>query len=268
MAMQRRLFLGLTLCEICGTARAQTSNDNPDSAEMELSARDRLAASARLYKSLQTYRDDGLLTQELSVQGRKIKSEMPFNTAFERSGRFRWQFRHSATPGAKPDQLFAIWSSDGKSFDSSWTLTGQRQTGQKLDMPLASATGISGGAATAIIPLLHIGKDGSAWGLITTDLLNPENRGQEEVDKVRCWKISGNAKFGETKVSLWIDGEGLIRKIYNETVVDPAKIPAPTSKGIPKTPAFTAYTTMIFKPVVNEANIDDSKFTKEEMEAR
>lgn len=267
MAMQRRLFLGLTFCAICAiceTARAQTSNANPTLAETELSAQDRLAASARLYKNVRTYRDDGLLTQELSIQGRKIKSEMPFNTAFERGGRFRWQFRHSATPGAKPDQLFAIWSPDGKLFDSSWTLTSHRQSGQKLDMPLASATGISGGAATAIIPLLHIDKDGSAWGLITTDLLMPENKGQEEVNEVKCWKIIGKARVGDTKVTLWIDGEGLIRKIYNETVVDPSKVPASASKAIPKMPAFTVYTTMIFKPVVNEANIDDSKFTKEE----
>lgn len=130
-------------------------------------------------------------------------------------------------------------------------------------MPLASATGISGGAATAIIPLLHIDKDGSAWGMITTDLLKPEDDGQEEVDKVKCWKINGKAKFGDTKVTLWIDGEGLIRKIYNETVVDPAKLPDAVIKNISRTPEFTAYTTMIFKPVINEVKIDDSQFAQE-----
>jgi hypothetical protein len=264
MYMQRRLFLGLTFCAFNTNVLAQMPNAQTTSVDTELTAQDRLAASTSLYKSIRTYRDNGLLTQELSVQGRQLKSEMPFNTAFERGGRFRWQFRHSATPGAKPDQLFAIWSSDSKTFDSFWTLNSKSQTGQKLDMPLASATGISGGAATAIIPLLHIEKDGSAWGMMTTDLLKPEDQGQEDVDKVKCWKIHGKAKFGDTKVTLWIDGEGLIRKIYNETVVDPAKLPAAASKAIPKTPAFTTYTTMIFKPVVNEAKIDDSKFTQED----
>ena len=264
MYMLRRLFLGLTFCAFNTTALAQTPNANSTSTDTELTAQDRLAASSSLYKSVRTYRDDGLLTQELSVQGRQIKSEMPFNTAFERGGRFRWQFRHSSSPGAKPDQLYAIWTTDKKSFDSLWTLTGKLQTGQKLDMPLAGATGISGGAATAIIPLLHIDKDVSAWGLMTTDLLKPEDKGQEEVDKVKCWKINGKAKFGDTKVTLWIDGDGLIRKIYNETVVDPAKLPAAASKAIPKTPTFTTYTTMIFKPVINEAKIDDSKFTQED----
>jgi hypothetical protein len=264
MYLQRRLFLAIALCAFGATADAQTPKADSTSAGTKLTAQDRLAATTKLYKSVQTYRDDGLLTQELSVPGQRIKSEMPFNTAFERGGRFRWQFRHSAVPGAKPNQLFAIWSTDGRSFDSFWTLSGQRQTDQKLDMPLASATGISGGAATAIIPLLRIGKNGSAWGLMTTDLLNPEDKGQEEVDKVKCWKINGDAKFGDTKVTLWIDGEGLIRKIYNETVVDPAKLPAEAKLAIPKMPAFTTYTTMVFKPAIDEGKIDDSRFTQED----
>jgi hypothetical protein len=96
---------------------------------------------------------------------------------------------------------------------------------------------------------------------MTTDLLKPEDAGQEEVDKVTCWKISGKAKVGDTKFTLWIDGQGLIHKIYKESVVDPAKLPA-TALAIPKTPAFTSYT-MILKPVINESKIDDSKFAQE-----
>ena len=263
MFMQRSLLVVLAFCAFDATVRAQTPIANSTSADTKLTAQDRLAASTSLYKSVTTYRDDGLLTQEMNVQGQQIKSEKPFNTAFERGGRFRWQFRHSASPGAKPNQLFAIWSADGKSFESIWTLNGKHQTGQKLDMPLASATGISSGATTAIIPLLHIDKNGPTLGIMTTDLLKPEDAGQEEVDKVKCWKISGRAKVGDTKVTLWIDGQGLIRKIYNETVVDPAKLPA-TAIAIPKTPAFTSYTTMIFKPVINESKIDDSKFAQED----
>lgn len=264
MSMQRRLFLGLSFCAIGVAAHAQSPNSISSSADTSLTAQDRLDAATNLYKSLKTYRDDGLLTQELVLPGQQIKSDKPFNTAFERGGRFRWQFRHSASPRAKPDQLFAIWSTDGKSFDSYWTLNQRKQAGQSLDMPLASATGISGGAATAIIPLLQIESSESVWGLSTTDLLKPEDIGQEEVDKVKCWKISGNAKFGDTKVTLWIDNQSLIRKIYNETVVDPSKLPAAAKKAAPNTPAFTSYTTIILNPVINETKIDDTKFTKEE----
>jgi hypothetical protein len=256
--------LGITFYAYSATACAQTPNANPTAANTELTAQDRLAVSTRLYKSVVTYRDDGLLIQELSVQGRQIVSEKLFNTAFERGGRFRWQFQHSATPGAKPDQLFEIWSTDSKSFDSYWTLTRKGQTGQKLTMPLASATGISSGAATAIIPLLNIENDGLAFRVMTTDLLEPEDKGQEEIEKTKCWKISGKARFGDTKVTLWLDGEGLIRKIYNETIVDPAKLPARTNKAIPTSEAFTAYTTITFNPIINEAKIDDSKFARED----
>ena len=266
MFMKRRLLLGLTVCAFSAKSIAQTSNFIYESslADTELTVQDRLAASVSLYESVQTYRDDGFLTQEFNIKGLKVKNEMLFNTAFERGGRFRWHFRHSASPGAKPNQLFAIWSTDSRSFDSSWTLNSMRQTGQKLDMPLASATGISSGAATAIIPLLRIDENGSFWGTMTTDLLRPEDNGQEEVNKVKCWKIKGEAKFGDTKVTLWIDSEGLIHKIYNETIVDPTKLPVEFNKAIPKTPVFTTYTTIILKPVINEMKIDDSKFKQDD----
>ena len=141
MLLQRSLLAVLAFCASDATVRAQTPIANSTSADTKLTAQDRLAASTSLYKSLTTYRDDGLLTEEMNVQGQQIKSEKPFNTAFERGGRFRWQFRHSTSPGAKPNQLFAIWSADGNSFESIWTLNGQHQKGQKLDMPLATATG-------------------------------------------------------------------------------------------------------------------------------
>ncbi len=154
----------------------------------------------------------------------------------------------------------------GQLFDSLWTLTGKREKDQRLDMPLAGATGISGGAATAIIPMLHVAKDGSRWGTTTTDLLNPVDKGQEETDEINCWKIEGKAKFGDTKVTLWIDDDGLIRKIYNETVVDPAILPAEAKARLPAThamPAFTTFSTITIKPFINELKIDDSMFTTE-----
>ena len=253
------LFSGTAVSEGVNS-NTQTTNANSTSASSELTAQDRLAASTSLYKSIRTYRDNGLITHEMSIQGQRTKREMPFSTAFERGGRFRWQFRYSATPGATPDQLFAIWSADCKSFEASRVFYRESPTDRKLNMPLATANGISGGAAIALIPLLHIEKDGSYLGPMTTDLLKPEYDGIEEVDQVKCWKIKGKAKLGKIDVTLWIDGEGIIRKIYNEMVVDPARVFA--GESFPSTPAFTKYTIITIKPVINEPKIDDSKFSQ------
>jgi hypothetical protein len=63
----------------------------------------------------------------------------------------------------------------------------------------------------------------------------------------------------EAKVTLWIDRDGLIRKIIKETVIDPAKLPA--EAGVPRTPKFTTTTTIVIKPWMNEPKLDDAAFT-------
>jgi len=67
------------------------------------------------------------------------------------------------------------------------------------------------------------------------------------LEALKPGKIEGKAKFGDTKVTLWIDDDGLIRKIYHETVVDSTKIPARAKKRVPAMPAlltFTSYSTI------------------------
>lgn len=227
-----------------------------------LTAKERLAASAKFYSELKTYRDEGTLTQEIDAQGQNIKRSMPFTTAFERTGRFRWEFRHSATPGAKPDQAYTVWSADGKSFDSYWTLTKEVESGLEQSMAFAGPTGISGGLTMEIIPLLKIGREANkdkpevVAESGATDLTDPADKGTEKVDGVECFKVEGARRLIGDRVTLWIDAEGLIRKIDRDTVVDPSKLP----DDAPKMPKFSVRTTITFKPVINEKKIDDASF--------
>ena len=228
---------------------------------------ERLAASAKVYASAKTYRDDGLVVSEMDVQGRTITSNLPFETAFERGGRFRWQFRHSATPGAAPDQRYTIWSADGESFNSFWTLTGAKKEDMDISGAIAGPTGVSGGAATAIIPMLRVSPGGSRWGGRTTDIEDPADKGQEATDGVQCRKIEGTERFSNGKVTLWIDDAGLIRKIRQERTIDPSKLPKEAMKGREPGPKFSTVTTITIKPVINEAKIDDVKFAPNEKNA-
>lgn len=245
------------------TAPVAAVPDAKPSANAALSVTDRLEASATLYREARTYRDEGTLTLVMDTNGRKVTDTKTFTTAFERHGRFYWQFRHSGIPGQILSHQYAIWSSDGDSFDSSWTLDNSHKQGQGLHTPLAGATGISGGAATAIVPLLHVSSERMRWGLMTTDLLEPSDAGKEVVDGVECWKIEGKARFGEAKVMLWLDDAGLIRKTYWEMVVDPVKLPPDAVRGH-EVQKFTTFTTITIKGVINEDKIDDSYFGRDE----
>lgn len=257
------------------TPPAEATKPEVDSADGKtLSAAERLAATAKLYGQAKSYRDECSLTREMAVGGQRVVSTYQFTTAFERDRRFRWQLHHSCTPGAKPDQSYTIWSTDGKAFDSYWTVTGERRQAQGIDMPLSGATGVSGGAATVIIPMLRISKDEwGGWGIRSAELLDPADKGTEIVDGVECWKIEGRPPVGDATVTLWIGSDGLLRKLHEAAVVGKATVAGP-AKGLvdpPKaaaaTQTFTCSTTITIKPFINEPKIDDAKFVPDERNA-
>ena len=238
-----------------GAAQPPAEVKAPPAAERPTAA-SVLAQSAAGYAKAKTYRDEGTLTQVMHLKGADVTSTIHFSTAFERDARFKWEFRHSTVPGNAVDQQFMIFSKDCKEFTRSWTLDGKTESHEGLQMPLAMATGVSAGAATAIVPMLAL--DSGGWGTASTSIDNPADAGYEAVDGVACKKITGVERFMEAKVTLWIDRDGLIRKIIKETVIDPAKLPA--EAGVPRTPKFTTTTTIVIKPRMNEPKLDDAAF--------
>ncbi len=117
-------------------------------------------------------------------------------------------------------------------------------------MAMAGPTGISGGSATVVVPLL---RPDIQIAFRTTDLTGPIDKGTEKIDGVECTKIQGKG-FGDSDVTLWLDGDLGIRKVYTVQVIDPAKIPQ-AGKG----EKFTVRTTITLTPVFNE-KIDDAAF--------
>lgn len=229
----------------------------------DLTPQKRLEACAKVYKEAKNYRDEGKVTQVLKT-AQTITSVKPFATAFERGGRFRWQFRDSVMPGGKADQKYTIWSKDGESFSSYWTLMRKREDGQTLSMPLAGATGISSGAATVVVPMLvpDLTKEFRAG---TTQVQNPIDAGKETVNGVECWKISGTQQISNAKVTLWLGPDYLIRKFQQVQIVDPGNVPQPGGRGpAMKIDKFEAETTIEITPFINEEKIEDAKFAPDE----
>lgn len=211
----------------------------------------KLKACAALYASSKTYQDSGAVETVLAGSNR---SKRPFSTVYERDGRFLWQYKDSRLPGGAPSHEYFVWSTDQKSFKSFWTLNGELSNHPTLAEAMAGPTGISGGSATLIIPLLT-GKIQMKY--LTTDVVEPQDAGTEKVDGQMCSVIKGVYKLppmGDTKVTLWLDERMAIRKVETTKVIDPAQIEG--SKG---GKPFTAHTTITVTPVFDE-KIDDKAF--------
>lgn len=224
-----------------------------------LTPAERLAACKRLYESLRTYQDKGEVTTEIDADGMKSTST-PFSTAFERDGRFRWEFVGSVTPGRKADKRYVVWSSDQKTFESWWQVMPGRKRFDSIGMAMAGPTGVSGGSATAIVPLLRMDAEYSSR---TTDLRGAVEKGEEEVDGVMCRVIEGKGATdlpGVTGfvIKLWLDGSMAIRRIEETKVIDPTAMLG--DRAAPGTPdRLRVHTTINIHPTLNQP-IPDGAF--------
>ncbi|MCC6678312.1 MAG: hypothetical protein IT436_14330 [Phycisphaerales bacterium] len=203
------------------------------------------------YAEAKTYEDSGEVTTEFTAAGRPVKDMKSFSTAFERGGRFLWQFRHSVQPGGKQDHRFVVWSADQKSFKSSWTLHNDlpKET-DSIGSALAAPTGISGGATMAVMPLLlpDIG-----WGGRPSSLKGIAEQSPETIDGVRCSVITGQNAVGGA-VTLWLDASLAIRRIRTVQEIDPAKLRDGAAGE-----KFVSTTTISITPVF-DGDIADEKF--------
>lgn len=217
-------------------------------------AAEKLKAAAKRYSDAKTYKDSGEVhIKFVTAQGNRT-DRRPFSTAFERGGRFKWEFRSSAVPGGKPSARYVVWSSDQKSYRSWWDVTKQSDSFEELDSAMAGPTGVSGGSATAIIPLL---RPDMRWGIKTTQLDGAKEAGTEIIDDAECVVIEGTRPISKDKVRLWLDSTMAIRKIVENAEIDPSKIPG--GSGGEK---FTTETTITFKPVFDQPVADeDVQFT-------
>ncbi|MBI1189507.1 MAG: hypothetical protein GC200_02345 [Tepidisphaera sp.] len=248
-----------TSCIASGAFAQPAKSNDPGSASTPPKAAEQDPAAALLknvaehYASAKTYSDKGEITSTLDVNGRAITSHMPFSTAFERNGRFFWEFRSSPVPGQAPTEQYKVWSHDQKTFKSHWTLDNAKTDSfDSMHMALAGPTGISSGQVLTIIPLLCRDLPLPAR---TTDLKNAKLIGKERIDNQDCTKVMGKG-LGNCDETLWIDASLAIRRIKEDVTVDPSKIQgAPNPHAKP----FQVLTVIDFKPIFDE-KLPDSAF--------
>ena len=253
------LALGLSLAAWApeqppDTRPAEARKSASDSATQPADAESMLRLAEKRYSTAKTYRDKGIVRVKAIEKSTMFEDERPFSTVFERDGRFRWEFRSSAVPGGKPTHQCVVWSRDQKTFDSWWDVTGKHEPQNSMDDALAGPTGVSGGSATAIIPLLC----NMRWGGKCTKLRNPTVKGTEKIEGVDCTVIAGQDSAGQ--VRLWLDSSFAVRQIFESREIDPAKRQKHDGEPPNMTQEkFVAETTITINPAF-DANIADEEF--------
>lgn len=215
--------LGLAICAVGAAAQPtrESAPPPPNGAKGKdaaaLTPQQRLEASIEAYRKAKTYRDEGTVTFSRIENGKENadKDVLRFRTAFERGGRFRFQFEFRRDPQTRmwewgeANSTFTIWSKDGKKF-SCLESPGDAQIDEdKVATHLASAMGISAGAASMVLPWLQIDQ-GKSSALSLINLTAPKDAGRETIAGVECWKITGAAGLRGTTATLWIGEDCLM----------------------------------------------------------
>jgi hypothetical protein len=181
-----------------------------------------LARCAETYSKCATYIDGGSQTT-LFITGphpwNRRTVRRFFRTAFQRSGRFLFEYRDQAVGPESEWARAAIW----QDTTGVWTWSTIRSAVQKaasLESAVAALAGVSGGTS-AFAPCLLLPELAKAPRLPTTSLsLGDENT--TEGSRPCCW-VSGNDWQGK-KERLWLDLESaLVVRLEKGTVFDKAQ---------------------------------------------
>jgi hypothetical protein len=98
------------------------------------------------YASARSYADRGVVTTTFHYPSRDRVTHRPFETAFVRPDRFRFELRDD-------DERYVVWTERGR-VRTAWTIAPGLDPCMNLGLALAGATGVSGGSAHTVPTLL------------------------------------------------------------------------------------------------------------------
>jgi outer membrane lipoprotein-sorting protein len=204
-----------------------------------LEAQDVLERMASAYAGCRSYRDSGVVTTVfISTGGTQMSQRRtvvkPFTTAFVRPDRFRFEYRH----GDDEDQEIAyiVWRK-GREVLTWWYVGRGVEKSKSLNLALAGATGVSGGAAHNV-PVLLLPKEVSGWR--ATDMADAKRIEDGKLGEAECFRIEG--RYVEGPETYWIDKKTyLIRRIDERNTFD----------------TFRTEETITYDPVIDEAVADE-----------
>lgn len=149
----------------------------------EPSARQILDRMAAAYARCRTYQDSGRVTRVFVSAGGRREDTMPFATAFIRPSSFRFEFFSG-------DRRF-LAVTDGSATRTWWDVQPGVKDAPSLDLALAGATGISGGAAHTV-PVLLMPERISGRRL--ADLVELQRLDDASLDGIDCFRVQGELR--------------------------------------------------------------------------
>jgi len=206
---------GLVTAEHAATAATELPPLQDAGAAAALEATRIIAASRAAYAACRTYEDDG--TYSLVFRGRGQRGEKTFHTAFAGPNAIRFAYVEEDGP-PQPARFYELVA-DGAGVRAKVPWAAQPETQKSLEIGIAGFTGISGGLAVAILPLLPSG----LRTLNALDVSEPRLTGQAEVDGAPCDVLGGiadtaNGRSGP-RVQVWIArSDSLIRRVVADLV--------------------------------------------------
>jgi len=183
------------------------------------------------YESMQTYKAEGIITADIDSGTMKMTTETSFSILLQKPNRYliSWTQKNVPMPGVA--QSGTVWSNGTQPYLYLGMMNAYSKMGSD-DVALASATGISGGAAFTIPSLFLSVFDGQPTPF--SRLKDPRMEKTEKVGEEDCYVIRG-ASATSREEAFWISKSGnYIVKYYRslETPEGGVATPEMTDKDI------------------------------------
>jgi hypothetical protein len=195
-----------------------------------------LSAQAEVYATCASYRDAGVVTTRfINTDGGGHTTTRPFETAFVRPDRFRFEYRSRHFEEDDWDRCI-VWAGGGD-VRTWWDVTRGVESPESLGLALSGATGVSGGSAHTVPALLL---PDLIRGRSLTQMVDVVSLGDDSLGDVTCYRLSGRfvrppsdpalmeqvlgdfarqlERVEHSPVTVWVDrGTFLIRRIEEAT---------------------------------------------------
>jgi hypothetical protein len=181
------------------------------------------------YKSMDTYKAQGTITLNIDTGETKTNIETSFSIILKKPNLYLISWTQENMPGIS--QSGAVWSDGTQPYLYMGGMNAYSKMGSD-ELALASATGISGGAAFTIPSLfLSVLKEMPAP---FSRLIDPQIEMTEKVGEEDCYVISGSSSVSK-KEAFWVSKKSYLIKKYCRSLEPPeggAAIPKMTDEQL------------------------------------
>ena len=149
------------------------------------------------YELLQTYKAAGIIVVDIDTGSTKMSIETSFSILLKKPNLYLISWTQKSMPMAGMNQDGAVWSDGTQPYLYMGIMKAYSKMGSD-ELALASATGISGGAAFTIPSLFFKGRPAPFSRLKDPKMEKPEQVGEED-----CYVVSGASTVAK-KETFWI----------------------------------------------------------------